>query len=122
MAELFSADRGYEYNRSYKLIDGELVEVPYGTKGSSRPDFYNKAANKIVEIKNYDITNTGNRDNLAKNIAAQYKKQIEVFKGVDVKFVIDTKGQDCGQELIDDLIEKVYELTGRSDLLQILGT
>ena len=122
MAELFSADRGYEYNRSYKLIDGELVEVPYGTKGSSRPDFYNKAANKIVEIKNYDITNTGNRDNLAKNIAAQYKKRIEVFKGVDVKFVIDTKGQDCGQELIDDLIEKVYELTGRSDLLQILGT
>ncbi|WP_197096689.1 SIMPL domain-containing protein, partial [Paraclostridium sordellii] len=41
-----------DYKPQKSFIDGK--EVPYGTKGSSRPDFYKKGTS--IEVKNYKIT------------------------------------------------------------------
>lgn len=89
VAEEFSLSDGYQYNRSYKMIDGVLTEVPYGTAGSQRPDFYNPELNKIIEVKNYNITTANGRGNLASNIAAQYNQRTNLFVGADIQFKVD---------------------------------
>ena len=120
VAEEFSLSDGYQYNRSYKIIDGVLTEVPYGTAGSQRPDFYNPELNKIIEVKNYNITTANGRGNLASNIAAQYNQRTNLFVGADIQFKVDVYGQSYTDEMLDDLLSRVSNLLGSSDMVKFI--
>lgn len=53
-----------DYDAQKSFINGE--EVPYGTKGSVRPDYYKNGYS--VDIKNCNVESASGRSNLARNI------------------------------------------------------
>ena len=112
VAEDFPMSDGFKYNKSYKIINGELTQVPHGTAGSQRPDFYNPVTNQIIEVKNYTITTQAGRNNLANNIAAQYNNRKAMFPNSNIEFKIDVYGQSYTQSMLDDIVDLVFQLTG----------
>ena len=77
----------YKPQVSYK--DGK--EVPYGTKGSTRPDWCNRTTCSI-EVKNYDIGKYA--DNLINNVSKQAIDRIKHLpNGMQQQIVIDVRGQ-----------------------------
>ena len=59
-----------EYNAQKSFKDGK--EVPYGEKGSSRPDLYQSG--QSIEVKNYIITTSSGRSRLVNNVTKQVEK------------------------------------------------
>ena len=71
-------------------MDGK--EVPYGTKGSVRPDYYKVGSS--VDIKNYNVETALGRSNLANNISKQYyQRNAHLPKGTKQSVLIDIRGQ-----------------------------
>lgn len=69
------------------------VEVPYGTKGSVRPD--NIIGNTAVEVKNYRANNEASLNRLYNTIENQYSRRVtHLPPGTHQRFVIDVRGQD----------------------------
>ena len=99
------------------MVDGVVTEVPYGTAGSQRPDFYNPTTNQIVEVKNYTVTTASGRNNLANNIAQQYQQRKSMFPNASIQFEIDVCGQAHTNEMINDILQRVWELLGRNDMI-----
>jgi hypothetical protein len=77
----------YKPQVSYK--DGK--EVPYGTKGSTRPDWCNRTT-CAIEVKNYDIGKYA--DNLINSVSKQaIERQNHLPNGMQQQVVIDVRGQ-----------------------------
>lgn len=75
--------------------DGEIIEVPWGTKGSRRPDAadFDSDHVRIVEVKNYDVTSASGRNNLVRNVRQQTDRSIEDYgDDVEITEVIDIRG------------------------------
>ncbi len=92
--------------------DGEIIEVPWGTKGSRRPDAADFDADhvKIVEVKNYDVSSAAGRNNLVRNIRQQTDRSIEDYgDDVEITEVIDIRGQDLTIEDMEKLTKKLEE-------------
>ena len=86
-------------------LDGK--EVPYGTKGSVRPDFVmgNKAA---FEVKNYDIAK--NSDGLIRTVVRQVKERaIHLPKGMQQRVMIDVRGQSVSDATMDNIKQKIFD-------------
>ncbi|WP_307844523.1 hemagglutinin repeat-containing protein [Ralstonia syzygii] len=80
---------GSDYRPQVSYKDGQ--EVPYGTKGSVRPDWCNTTSCS-VEVKNYNIAN--NSSGLIKNVADQaIQRQANLPAGMEQQVVIDVRGQ-----------------------------
>ena len=80
-------------------------EVPYGTKGSVRPDFVmgNKAA---FEVKNYDIAK--NSDGLIRTVVRQVKERaIHLPKGMQQRIMIDVRGQSVSDMIREQIKRKI---------------
>lgn len=76
-------------------------EVPYGTKGSVRPDWYIYGQRVSVEVKNYNIKN--NASNLINNVVTQAKYRAKHLpKGTTQTVVIDVRGQNI------DVVKRNY--------------
>ncbi|WP_412769937.1 hemagglutinin repeat-containing protein, partial [Ralstonia pseudosolanacearum] len=83
------SDLGSAYRPQVSYKDGK--EVPYGTKGSVRPDWCNTTSCS-VEVKNYNIDS--NSSGLIKNVAEQaIQRQANLPAGMDQQVVIDIRGQ-----------------------------
>ena len=96
-----------EYKQQVYFINGN--EVEYGTKGSTRPDFYKPGHS--VDVKNYKIESETNRNNLIKNIEKQYRQRlIHLPEGTKQTVFIDTRGQNVSDEILEkiknDLLNK----------------
>ncbi|MCO6516915.1 MAG: VENN motif pre-toxin domain-containing protein, partial [Snodgrassella sp.] len=93
----------YKPQVSYK--DGK--EVPYGTKGSTRPDWCNRTTCSI-EVKNYDIGKYA--DNLINNVSKQaIDRSKHLPNGMQQQIVIDVRGQNVppsARKKITEGIEK----------------
>jgi len=83
-------------------LDGKVV--PYGTKGSVRPDLVK--GNVAIEVKNYNIQNKQGVYRLLYNVNKQIaKREIHLPKGMKQRLVIDVRGQNVP----DDNIRLIYE-------------
>lgn len=92
------------------MPDGTIQEVPYGTKGSVRPDYYK--AGHSVDIKNYDITTPSGRSSLKSNITKQYKQRLEALPpGIKQTVVIDVRGQSITDSILDSLYKDIMKST-----------
>lgn len=120
VAEDYPLENEFEYNKSYKIIDGELTKVKHGTPGSQRPDFYNPSTNTMIEVKNYTVTTPSGRKSLANNIEMQYNSRKEMFPGVDIKFQVDIVGQAYTQEMLNEILKLVEQQTGINGLVQFI--
>lgn len=112
VAENYPMSSGFEYNKSYKIVDGKLIQVSHGTAGSQRPDFYNPSTNQIIEVKNYTVTTQTGRNSLANNIATQYNNRKAMFPNAYIEFKVDVYGQSYTQSMLDDIVDLVSQLTG----------
>ncbi|EGJ4519167.1 hypothetical protein IM076_005173, partial [Escherichia coli] len=82
-------DLGEGWRAQVSFKDGK--EVPYGTKGSTRPDWC-KGNICSVEVKNYTISTNSN--GLINNISKQaIERQQHLPKGMKQEVIIDIRGQ-----------------------------
>lgn len=92
--------------------DGEIIEVPWGTKGSRRPDAvdFDDDHVKIIEVKNYDVTSAAGRNNLVRNIRQQTDRSLEDYgDDVEITEVIDIRGQNVTIADMEKLTKKLEE-------------
>ncbi|MCC8373912.1 MULTISPECIES: hypothetical protein [Photorhabdus] len=82
-------DLGDGWNGQVTFKEGK--EVPYGTKGSVRPDWC-QGNICSVEVKNYNIAT--NKNGLINNVAKQaIERQKNLPAGMEQRIVIDVRGQ-----------------------------
>ena len=85
-------------------------EVPYGTKGRVRPDYYKDGF--CVDIKNYNVESASGRSNLARNIEKQYYQRIENLPdGTKQSVMIDIRGQNVSDEALGALYDDIMQRT-----------
>ncbi|EWG08813.1 hypothetical protein PBF_22152 [Cytobacillus firmus DS1] len=103
-----------EYNAQKSFKDGK--EVPYGEKGSSRPDLYQTGHS--IEVKNYKITTSSGRSRLVNNVSKQVEKRLsDLPNGTKQSVIIDIRGQNVSDEIIEELYEKIMNKTnGKVDI------
>lgn len=92
--------------------NGEIIEVPWGTKGSRRPDAadFDSDHIRIVEVKNYDVSTAAGRNNLVRNIRQQTDRSLSDYgKDVEITEVIDIRGQNLTIEDMEKLTKKLEE-------------
>lgn len=96
--------QGYKPQVSFK--DGK--EVPYGTKGSTRPEYY-KTGNS-VEVKNYNVETAQGRSNLVRNVTNQSKSRAKNLPpGTRQKVTLDVRGQSANRADLNKIVNKVVE-------------
>jgi len=99
--------QGYAEQQSFK--DGE--PVPYGTRGSSRPELYK--AGSSIEVKNYDVASSHGRSNLVRSIVNQVgTRGRNLPDGTAQQVVIDVRGQSASPETLDALADRIGRRTG----------
>ncbi|MFJ7934368.1 T7SS effector LXG polymorphic toxin [Sporosarcina sp. NPDC096371] len=97
-----------EYNAQKSFKDG--IEVPYGEKGSSRPDLYQTGHS--IEVKNYKITTSSGRSSLVNNVSKQVEKRLsDLPSDTKQSVIIDIRGQNVSDEILDELYEKIMNKT-----------
>jgi hypothetical protein len=85
--------------------------VPYGTKGSTRPDSTLPQNAISVEVKNYDLSK-GN-SNLVYNVVTQAAKRAkELPSGTKQALVIDIRGQKIGDAQLSKLFQDINSKSG----------
>jgi hypothetical protein len=86
----------------------EGLEVPYGTRGSVRPDYYGALDSRSIEIKNYDLSNMAGQSRLVDVITAQAQQRAQHLPGGTLQsVVIDVRGQSVSREELRQLIERI---------------
>lgn len=108
-------DEGYRKQVSFK--DGE--EVPYGTKGSTRPDVYKPGDS--VEVKNYDVATPKGRSSLLRNVVNQVRTRTpNLPDGTTQSIAIDVRGQNVTLDELNQLASRIAARTGgRIDMSHI---
>jgi hypothetical protein len=91
-------------------------EVPYGTKGSSRPDgFTIGPPPEALEVKNYDVLDPANRANLYETVQAQYRRRLgNLPSGTRQVFILDLRGQTVSDALLIRLRRNILTVTSSS--------
>ena len=73
--------------------------MPYGTKGSVRPDGWVVGAS--LEAKNYDLSTPDQQERLVENIAKQaQQRDIHLPPGNEQHVTIDVRGQNISEETL----------------------
>ncbi|MCG9875643.1 MAG: hypothetical protein MH321_12750, partial [Leptospiraceae bacterium] len=86
----------------------DQFEVPYGTKGSSRPDFFKNGHS--IEVKNYDVTTPRGRSNLVRNVSNQINKRVkDLPPNTKQTIIIDVRGQNYNKEYLKSIRESIIK-------------
>jgi len=104
--------QGFGSQKSFKTgADGVSREVPYGTKGSVRPDFYKTGTS--VEVKNYNVETPAGRASLEKNVVRQaIQRSNDLPAGTTQKLVIDVRGQNVSRTQLNDMLSNIETKSG----------
>jgi len=95
-------DEGYTEQISFK--DGK--QVVYGTKGSTRPDWYKEGSS--IEIKNYDLQTVAKQKSLIENVTQQaVKRSNELSEGTVQSLYVDVRGQQIDRNTLESITEKI---------------
>ena len=97
----------YEPQKSFK--NGQ--EVPYGTKGSTRPELYNSGHS--IEVKNYRVETSSGQNNLINNVSKQIQSRTpNLPEGTRQTVIIDLRGQNVSNEVLKSIRSKILEKSG----------
>ena len=97
----------YEPQKSF--FNGK--EVPYGTKGSVRPDYY--IDEHSVEVKNYNIETHYGQNSLVYNISKQVKQRLSNLpEGTRQTIVIDVRGQLVNNSILKEIKDRIITKVG----------
>lgn len=98
-------NQNFEPQKSFK--NGQ--EVPYGTKGSTRPEYYKPGTS--VEVKNYNLQTPQGRNSLVNNVTKQAQhRAANLPPGTTQEVHLDVRGQNVSrsdlQQLTNDIVSK----------------
>ena len=97
----------YEPQKSF--FNGKVV--PYGTKGSVRPDYY--IDEHSVEVKNYNIETHYGQNSLVYNISKQVKQRLSNLpEGTRQTIVIDVRGQLVNNSILKEIKDRIITKVG----------
>ena len=98
---------GYTDQISFK--DGKVV--PYGTKDSTRPDWYKTGMS--VEVKNYDIQTADGQKRLIDNVIQQsIDRAKHLPAGTSQSLRIDVRGQQIDRNILESIVDKISNGSG----------
>ena len=107
-SELDAAEDFSDYLEQISFLEGK--KVPYGTKGSVRPDLYKDGFS--MDVKNYNVETASGRSNLARNIEKQYYQRLDNLpKGTIQSVLIDIRGQNISQDNLNALYNNIMKRT-----------
>jgi hypothetical protein len=87
------------------------IEVPYGTKGSSRPEFFGNGVS--VEVKNYNVETVEGRANLERNVVGQAVQRIDNLPTGTVQILnLDIRGQNISRAEINKMMINIEQKSG----------
>lgn len=93
---------GYSEQKSFK--DGK--EVPYGTKGSTRPDWYKEGSS--IEVKNYNIETAAGQERLIENVSDQaIYRATQLPPNTVQSLFIDVRGQQVSMDALDNVVQSI---------------
>ncbi|WP_229804756.1 LysM peptidoglycan-binding domain-containing protein [Paludibacterium paludis] len=102
-------DQGYRPQVSFK----NGLEVPYGTKGSVRPEYYRDGMS--VEVKNYDVETEAGRLRLVRNVVNQAAQRLSNLPENTVQnLTIDVRGQSISRGELNRMLESIERKSGGS--------
>ncbi len=98
---------GYEPQKSF--LNGN--EVPHGTKGSVRPEYYK--AGHSIEVKNYNVQTSKGRSNLVNNVSKQVKQRTHNLpESTKQTVVIDVRGQNVDSNVLKQIRDNILSKSG----------
>lgn len=84
------------------------MEVGYGTKGSTRPEYYRPGSS--IEVKNYNVETASGRSNLVRNITKQAETRASNLPDGAVQTVyIDVRGQQISRADLDKIVDRIVQ-------------
>jgi hypothetical protein len=96
--------------QSQQSFKGEKP-VPYGTKGSTRPDSFLPDVSISVEVKNYDLSKGNSK--LVNNVVKQaIKRARELPPGTKQALVVDVRGQKISDAQLSQLFRDINRKSG----------
>ena len=105
----------YETQKSF--LNGK--EVPYATRGSSRPDFYTTGSS--IEVKNYNVTNNFGRNSLINTVSNQVNKRIaDLPSGTKQTIIIDVRGQQVTNDVLRQIRTSILKKCNTDVLIQFM--
>ena len=105
----------YEAQKSF--LNGK--EVPYATRGSSRPDFYTTGLS--IEVKNYNVTNSSGRNSLINTVSNQVNKRItDLPSGTKQTIIIDVRGQQVTNDVLRQIRTSILEKCNTDVIIQFM--
>jgi hypothetical protein len=103
------SELGPGYREQLSFLGGR--EVPSGTPGSVRPDWY--AVGDAVEVKNYDVQTATGRGRLVNVLGDQLQARAENLpEGTRQRVFVDIRGQDLPIAERGPLAERIAERSG----------
>jgi len=98
-----------DYKPQVSFLNGK--EVPYGTPGSSRPDYYKVGSS--LEVKNYNVTTDSGRTSLIKVVSDQVKQRITNLPNDTTQtIIIDVRGQQVSSNVLKQLRDSILDECG----------
>ena len=105
----------YEAQKSF--LNGK--EVPYATRGSSRPDFYTTGLS--IEVKNYNVTNSSGRNSLINTVSNQVNKRITDLPSCTKQtIIIDVRGQQVTNDVLRQIRTSILEKCNTDVIIQFM--
>lgn len=105
----------YETQKSF--LNGK--EVPYATRGSSRPDLY--ITGLSIEVKNYNVTNRSGRNSLINIVSNQVNQRISDLLGSTKQtIIIDVRGQQVTNDVLRQIRTSILEKCNTDVLVQFM--
>lgn len=97
------------YSSQKYFLNGK--EVPYGTKGSSRPELYRQGHS--IEVKNYNVQTSFGQNNLINNVSKQIKERLtNLPPGTEQTILIDVRGQNVSNDILKNIRSKILDKSG----------
>lgn len=82
--------------------------MPYGTKGSTRPELYKPEHS--IEVKNYNVQSSSGQNNLVYNVSKQLKDRVaHLPSGTEQTILIDVRGQNVSNEVLKQIRSRILE-------------
>ena len=84
--------------------------VPYGTKGSVRPDYASESIKLSVDVKDYGVTTPQGRWRLVKDVVGQTEaRAANLPQGMRQGVIIDLRGQEVSDKLLQNMLDRIVK-------------
>lgn len=109
-----SEKHAYDKYPNYKdqVSFKDRKEVPYASKGSTRPDGFDYDLNSSLEVKNYNLTTERGKRSLINVLLKQFEYRLKNLpEGAEQIAFIDARGQNVSVQTLKEIKEELSQRT-----------